>query len=148
MSKVYTFMDFIKDILTCGISGKRNKKFQRTSVYHDNAIDDQYMDCIAKCSKKPVFLTQVHQGGPIWTGVTEKTDIRVELARLKEELNINYEFESEFQRQAKNFIEGDKDNIQPNSKTFITKFARTQAKILPYQTKFRLKLIKSIDGLL
>ena len=148
MSQDSTVMNFIKNILTCGISGKRRNKFKRSDVYHENVIDDKYMDCIAKCNKKPIFLTELHQDGPIWTGVTEKIDIRVELARLKEELKINYEFESEFQRQANNFIGGDKDNIQPNTKTYITKFARTEARILPNQTKFSLKLIKTIDGLL
>jgi hypothetical protein len=136
-------------VLSCGKFHKNSKggvHFHRK--YLDNKDDQRYMNILEKCDGAPIFLESLQMSDPIQIRGIEKGDIREELVRLKRELKINYEFESHFQNMVNKVINKPKTFLQPLEKTYVTKFARTHARLLEKQTKFSLKLIKTMKGML
>jgi hypothetical protein len=135
-------------VLTCGKFHKNGKgSVHRKQKYLDKN-DQRYINILEKCEGAPVFLESLKMSDPIQIREIEKGDIREELARLKRELKINYEFESHFQNMVNKVINKPKTYLQPLEKTYVTKFARTHAQLLKKQTKFSLKLIKTMEGMI
>lgn len=77
----------------------------------------------------------------IWFGETAPQNLKTELAKLKANLNMNYNIDSALEKRMVNLSTIQKTDEQPELNSFYTKFAKNKARLIRNQTKFRYKLI-------